>query len=266
MTNEEMVLKIQQGESELIEALWFNVRDFISMQAGRYVEQYPKEYWNLKEDCINEAYFYFVTAIKNYKTSFAGCTFLTYLSYHLKTPFRCVLLGGRTKRRENDLLNYSDSLNRLVRDSSGNEIELGELQVSEQAQALFDELENADYWNSVHEYIEDNLSRCDSAEGREILHYMLDNDCVFVDAIRELHGSDVYKDNHKRMHFINERDKARRDFRKNWRKDKNKREKIGLDDFAYCNGGRGYNFTFFKRNGSFVEYAAIKHLENNGLL
>lgn len=259
MTNEEMVLKIQQGESQLIETLWLNVKDFISMQAGKYVEQYPKEYWSLKEDCVNETYFYFLTAIKNYSTSVGG-TFLTYLNYHLKTPFKCVLRGGRTKRKENDLLNNSDSLNRIIFDDSGNEIELGELQASEQAQALFDELEDADYWNSVHEYIEDNLSRCDSAEGRKIFQYMLDNDCILPDAIRGLYGSDVYKDNHRRVHYIGEKNKARRDFIKNWRKDKKRIKQIGLDDYIFRNGGRNYGLTIFKCQGSAVEYEAIKNI------
>lgn len=265
MSNEELVTKIQEGKNSLIEELWIQVVDYISFMADKTLDNFSPEYRSLKEDMVNESYFYFLTAINNYTAS-AGCTFLTYLSYHLKTPFRCVLLGGRTKRKEKDLLNESDSLNRVVLDSSGNEVEIGELQASEQAEALFNELEDADYWNSVHEYLEDNLSRCDSAEGREIFQYMLDNDCTFADAIRKLYGSDVYSDSHKRLHYANEKNKARRDFLKNWRKDKSKREKIGLDDFAFRGGYRVYNFSSFKRHGSFVEYAAIKHLEANDIL
>ena len=65
MTNEELVIKIQQGHSEYIGDLWVQVADFINMQAGKYLDNFPAHYRDLQGDMLSQAYFTFWALLKD---------------------------------------------------------------------------------------------------------------------------------------------------------------------------------------------------------
>lgn len=94
MTNEELALKIQNGERNLIPTLWEQVERFIYLKSENW-------YWQHEETCIRcgvalddlkqVSYFAFLDAIRYY-TSADSYKFLTYL------VFRCGI--GLTRRAE----------------------------------------------------------------------------------------------------------------------------------------------------------------------
>lgn len=106
-TNEELALLIQSGQTESIPQLWEQVEDFICYLADRYLRNYPAHCQQFHGDMVNQAYFYFLKAIENYRPE--KRKFTSYLSYYAKNAFQEVL-RGRTSRTKNEPLNSALSL------------------------------------------------------------------------------------------------------------------------------------------------------------
>ena len=97
MTNEELVIKIQDGETDLILNLWEQVEKLIR---GKAIEQYNKMKGtdgNEIDDFIQQGYFAFVYAIEHFERN-CGYKFTTYIDAPLKTAF-AELSGYRTQKR-----------------------------------------------------------------------------------------------------------------------------------------------------------------------
>jgi RNA polymerase sigma factor (sigma-70 family) len=115
MTNEELALKIQNGERNLIPTLWEQVERFIYLKSENW-------YWQHEETCIRcgvalddlkqVSYFAFLDAIRYY-TSADGYKFLTYLVFPLRNRFN-EACGIRTKAQAQRPLNRCKSLNAAV--------------------------------------------------------------------------------------------------------------------------------------------------------
>ena len=126
MTNEELALKIQNGERNLIPTLWEQVERFIYLKSENW-------YWQHEETCIRcgvalddlkqVSYFAFLDAIRYY-TSADGYKFLTYLVFPLRNRFNEIVkspdvialkaCGIRTKAQAQRPLNRCKSLNAAV--------------------------------------------------------------------------------------------------------------------------------------------------------
>lgn len=88
MTNEELAVRIQQGEQNLIPKLWHQVVKFISFMARQYLSQKKLRgaYCAAEEDdLVNQAYFGFLTAIKGFNPDKGK--FLAYLDLAIRTSF-----------------------------------------------------------------------------------------------------------------------------------------------------------------------------------
>lgn len=115
MTNEELALKIQNGERNLIPTLWEQVERFIYLKSENW-------YWQHEETCIRcgvalddlkqVSYFAFLDAIRYY-TSADSYKFLTYLVFPLRNRFN-EACGIRTKAQAQRPLNRCKSLNAAV--------------------------------------------------------------------------------------------------------------------------------------------------------
>ena len=98
MTNEELVIQIQDGNSELILDLWENVKKLITKKA---IDQYNRMNGtdgNEIEDFIQQAYFAFIYAIEHFDRN-SGFKFTTYLTDPLRNAFR-EASGYRTSKRD----------------------------------------------------------------------------------------------------------------------------------------------------------------------
>lgn len=120
MTNEELVQKIQDGQTELMLNLWLQVESFIYKIADSFcMVRFANRCASFdltKDDLINEGYFVLYSAVKNYKPD-RGSSFINYLAHCLKNKFY-TLLGMRASNGEwydcVDALSKSISIDKTV--------------------------------------------------------------------------------------------------------------------------------------------------------
>lgn len=109
MTNEELAIRIHQGEAELIPELWEQVQRFIIKKANQYYLLYCENSRCEVEDLVQSGYFALLNAVR-YHDPEKGFSFLTILGYSLRAEFALVS-GVRGKR---DALKYSASIDTPV--------------------------------------------------------------------------------------------------------------------------------------------------------
>lgn len=86
MSNEELVAKIQAGETTLLHQLWTQVEKFISMQAGKRARQLDGFGGVTSDDLYNSGFLALVEAVKSFDPEEGG-SFVSWLALHLKTAF-----------------------------------------------------------------------------------------------------------------------------------------------------------------------------------
>ena len=98
MTNEEMTIKIQAGERDLLLPLWEQNKGFIAQQAIRRIYATDGLGGVDTEDLIQSGFFALLNAVQSYKPD-SGYKFTTFLTYHLKTSF-AEAAGYRSSKRD----------------------------------------------------------------------------------------------------------------------------------------------------------------------
>ncbi len=87
MTNEELVVEIQNGHTEYLLQLWEQVQKFVRMQAGKYLcslgDNPPVEL----DELYDSGYLALLSSVRLFSPD-KGFTFLTYYNLALKTYFR----------------------------------------------------------------------------------------------------------------------------------------------------------------------------------
>ena len=109
MSNEEVALRIQAGETELMEKLWEGVEKLIRKQANRVSYALGCRFGVEADDLYQSGYFAMVAAVDTY-TAEAG-TFANWLMFYLKTAF-AEATGYRTVKGRRDPLRNSLSLDK----------------------------------------------------------------------------------------------------------------------------------------------------------
>ena len=105
LSNEELAMRIKNGEKELLPTLWEQVKNLIAWKAQRYFNHCSTLgtlHYEL-DDLIQESYFAMLQAIEYYEPG--ECCFNTYLGLCIKTSFASVA-GSRTPRQRNNPLNF----------------------------------------------------------------------------------------------------------------------------------------------------------------
>lgn len=113
MTNEEMAIRIHEGQNEYINMLWSNVESFIKCQANQFYSFYETRCQQVGaeiEDLVQVGFFALMKAVDAYKSGYA---FLTYLGYHLKNEFRA-LAKMRHLGWQNSTIYQAVSLDNLI--------------------------------------------------------------------------------------------------------------------------------------------------------
>ena len=112
MTNEALVTLIQQGRSDLVPVLWFQVERFIAQQAN---------HWTLAnrsrvefDDLYQAGFLAVMEAVRTFDGE-RGVKFVTWLGYPLHKAFQDVL-GIRTERQRRDPLRNAVSLDAPVQE------------------------------------------------------------------------------------------------------------------------------------------------------
>lgn len=114
MTNEELAVRIQAGEKDLLSTLWEQIKRLVSVMAGKYARMnYAPRFVDV-EDFTQCGYFAMLKAVEGFKEG-GGYQFTTYLSYAMKNTVRDMLglQGGHGTRSP-----LAVSLNEFVGDET----------------------------------------------------------------------------------------------------------------------------------------------------
>lgn len=106
MSNEELALRIQQGERNKLGELWGQVEKFVSMRAGKMARHLGGFGGVTEEDLYQAGFLALVEAVETYDPG-AGASFLHWLALHLKTAF-AQAAGYRSVKR--DALDFAADL------------------------------------------------------------------------------------------------------------------------------------------------------------
>lgn len=107
MTNEELALMIQNGQTEAVLPLWQRVERFVAKQADKWSKAWTTRRVEF-EDLYQSGFLAMMKAAQTYDPD-KDVKFLTWMGYFIKTAFSYVA-GCRTKAQNNDPLNEYRSL------------------------------------------------------------------------------------------------------------------------------------------------------------
>jgi len=164
MTNEQLVVRIQAGETDLMSTLWEQVKLFAYKQAWKFYKRQTNRCLSLCvgiEDLQQEAYLAIYQAVEAFDIE--KCVkFLTYAGYHLiKCFYTSVGLHRATRKYAEYSLDYI-----IVDNAKGGNLSLLDILPDQTAEA---EIENAierEYLSQVGEILNKALN-CLSAPQRE---------------------------------------------------------------------------------------------------
>ena len=108
MTNEEMAIRIQQGEKNIIPELWTQVEKFVRYMAYKLMRRLPSSDVVELDDLCQSGYLAFLDAVERFDEA-KGTTFITILSLTLKTAFADAC-GYRSKKQQLDPIHHAESL------------------------------------------------------------------------------------------------------------------------------------------------------------
>lgn len=185
MTNEELVVFIQQGDDGLLPELWEQIRRFVAMKAGMYFNKLENKHGCELADLVQSGYLGMVAAVKYFKPE-QGYKFLTFLEFTLKNAFR-EAIGIRNSKR--DWLNYCDSLDRPVNED-GNTTLLDLIGDLTPGEADLGDMVIEDVWNKELRAALDEAMTILSKKQHEILtmHYYFG---LSIAQIAEIHECSI---------------------------------------------------------------------------
>ncbi len=149
MSNEELAVAIQAGERDKLPELWKQVKDFISMQAGKYARASNGYGGVTQEDLTQCGYLALVTAVNTFSPDKGN--FISWLAMALKTAFR-EATGHRTSKR--DPLDMAISLDTPLDGEDGNTETIGDMQEDHTAAQGFEEAQQRIWLEQLHSALE----------------------------------------------------------------------------------------------------------------
>ena len=163
ISNEELALRIKNGEAEYIPELWEQVRRYVEMRARRYAQNMENHCADV-DDLTQAGYFAMLAAVRYYEPE-RGANFLTCLTWALQNELAAVA-GVRSARR--DATVYADSLDAPLTDDPEDGT-LHNLLADSRAQEPFLAVEEESYTRAVHDALETALNGlCDVRKQRLI--------------------------------------------------------------------------------------------------
>lgn len=138
MTNEELVSRIQNGETDLMYQLWAQVEKFVYWKAKSAAFAFNGNGGVSIDDLYNTGYIAMVEASNTYKP--IGMNFLSWFAYYLKTAF-AEASGFRTEKAKNNPLQNAVSLSHPLGDGDSDGT-ISELIPDPESDLQFESIEN----------------------------------------------------------------------------------------------------------------------------
>ena len=168
MTNEELAMKIQAGETDLMNELWRQVERFVIKQANRFFYTYQDRCEKLGltvEDLYQEGYFAIHKSVEVFNAE-KDCTFLTYAGYQLKRVFFNTAKMHSTGWQKNTT-HQAISLDK--------QRSIGENEVS-----LFDALEDESSQDEIDDVVENDFNKCLSKDLNNIINLLTERQAYVI--------------------------------------------------------------------------------------
>lgn len=115
MTNEELAVAIQNGQTDLMPELWAGTRRYIARHAVQWQDAAAAAGLTV-DDLTQEAFFYSMRALKTYRADRG--TYLAWLAYYLRLCFADAI-GRSHGREDHEPLNSAASLDAPLTDDGG---------------------------------------------------------------------------------------------------------------------------------------------------
>lgn len=172
MSNEELVVRIQAGEQELMGELWKQVAGLVKWKANRIMSALDLrgnpcgvEY----DDLCQCGYLALVTAVETY--TLENGSFSNWFMFYLKTSF-AEATGYRTQAGKNEPLNNAFSLNKTI-DGEADGASFGDFVADPSGTATLEAIEEREYRKQLHEALETALEALPerSADVLRLRHY-----------------------------------------------------------------------------------------------
>lgn len=154
MTNEELAVRIQRGERELMPELWGQVERFVRYMADKHLRKLPDGRAVEFDDLYQSGYLAVADAVERFDES-QGMAFIGYLAMRLKTAF-AEATGCRSKRQQRDPIHYAASLDAPLGDDPDGCV-LGDLVADPHDQ--YEEAERRIYLEQLHGELEKVLAK-----------------------------------------------------------------------------------------------------------
>ncbi len=183
MSNEELAIRIRNGETDLTEQLWNQVVKFVTLMAKKYSLAYNGRYE--VEDLIQSGFIAVVEAAKRYQEDVNG-KYLTYLGYWLLHEFRKAngitrarnIIGEVTDENGNviklqayDPIERSESLNTPLGDSEDGDTKESLLA---DPRDQFEEVEHKIYLEQLRETLDKAMDQLPAEQKQILISYFRD--------------------------------------------------------------------------------------------
>lgn len=178
MTNEELIQKIKEGQTELMHELWSQVEAFVNSQAYKFITFRQKDNCAAtgveQEDLYCIGYFALEPAIKAFDSE-KGYAFLTYFSKYLMAEFykeiKVFKTGGKWYNRQ-DTLARAESLDKEIFESKdGTSITLDDILPDENTEAEFESVIDESYNKQLRADLEEAISSLRPRDAQIIRDY-----------------------------------------------------------------------------------------------
>lgn len=245
LTNEQIAIKIKNGETSLYSLLWEQNEKLINSKAYKYIKSHPKRFASCGveiDDLLQIGYIALYYAVEYFKPE-KEYKLLTYFERAYKTQI-CELLGIRTTAKRT--LNECISLNMTI--GNNEDCELINLQEDHQAYIDFEQVEHKDYLRDLKDTFQHLFDTVLTADEQKIIKLK------YFENYQIKQISEQLKKDNNTVKMINQRGINK--LRKNNRKLK-KFVDWTTTSYAYT----GARLSAFKYSGVSVEQRIIERLE-----
>lgn len=145
MTNEEIVIRIQDGETDLYSVLWDKTKKLIFQIMRSKIYNTPLPSYVTVDDLEQEMYFALCKAV-NYFDREKHALFTSYLNYPILTVLRYALFSDKSLKNEK-------SYNEVVQDRDGHSIEKWDLLADPKTESSFYDIELNELQETVRQAV-----------------------------------------------------------------------------------------------------------------
>lgn len=181
MTNEELVQKIKEGQTELINDLWAQIERFVQLRAHKFFRNTRNRCQAMGlevDDLYQIGYLSLNSAIEKYD-SCAGSTFIYYYTYYLNKAFsNAIKLRKQGKKiyDSSDVLARTVSLESVIYENKdNNKITLESRMADESAEQALCQIESIDYNTRLHNDLETAIATLCARDEQIIRDYYYNN-------------------------------------------------------------------------------------------